>query len=1072
MSLLTDRVWKTKYDSDTESLVKEFYEPALERAVRYDRATGFFSAKVMTLAMRGLEGLIRNQGRMRLIIGCTLGEAEVKAIERGERLKAVVEEKLTVHPLTSEDSEEVDALELLSWMIAKDYLEIKLALPCSSQRKAIPAQGIFHEKAGIVEDKAGNRIAFNGSVNETARGWRGNWESFHVFTDWGGTKTYVDDEETGFAKLWANQAQRCLVIDVPQAVTEQLLHYLPPNDQKPKRLEQLETDIEPATTPPVASKWEPAPTPQPEDLYRKVWALIQKGPAIPGRGDYVGEATATVTPWPHQIKTFQRLYHNWPPNLLIADEVGLGKTIEVGLLLRQAWLSGKAKRVLILAPKSVLTQWQIELREKFNLNWPIYDGKALNWYDCPAWRALGKNTVQPVSRETWHQEPCTIVSSHLMRRRDRARELIEDAEPYDLIILDEAHHARRRGAGGVQEKGPNLLLSLMQQLKSKTQGLVLLTATPMQIDPIEVWDLLSLLGLPSEWNAKHFQDFFECAGSANPSQAQFEFMARLFRSVEATYGETSLEAVKQYVPKNSELASKKILRALRDEAKLPRRQLNSDRRRAAIEIMKANTPVARLLSRHTRELLRRYYEAGKISTRIATRYVDDKFVTLSSQEKTIYEAVEDYIASTYNNATQAEKNAVGFIMTIYRRRLASSFAALARTIAKRLESLEQTAYYQPNFIDEDILDDEVSEEQEIMDEEQANQLEQESLKNEEVRELAWLREQIEALPPDTKAKILLDYLEQVKAEGYHQILVFSQYTDTMDFLRQYLQQQSNYKLVCFSGRGGEIPTSGNRWRRISRDQTKQIFRDGKADILLCTDAAAEGLNFQFCGAIINYDMPWNPMRVEQRIGRIDRLGQIHPSIKILNLHYEDTVETDVYISLRDRIGLFSQYVGKLQPILSSIPKNFAAVALANRDEKEQKKADLVDTINEDVKQEERNSFDLDRVTDADLEEPSRPKPLYDLETLDRLIQRPDLRPSGLEIELLQSKEYRFSMPGMNQVLRVTTAPDYFEQHPDSTELWSPGSPLFPVVEELEEISPESLADEEFPFYLDRRDRPT
>jgi len=974
MSLLTDRAWKTKYDSDTESLVKEFYEPALERAVRYDRATGFFSAKVMTLAMRGLEGLIHNQGRMRLIIGCTLGEAEVTAIERGEKLKAVVEEKLTVNPLTSNDSEEIDALELLSWMIAKDYLEIKLALPCSAERKAIPAQGIFHEKAGIIEDKAGNRIAFNGSVNETARGWRGNWESFHVFTDWGGTKTYVDDEETGFAKLRANQAKRCLVIDVPQAVTEQLLHYLPPNDQKPKRLEKVETELQPTTTP--SPKPEPITLPQLEDLYRKVWTLIQQGPAIPGRGDYVGEATSTVTPWPHQIKTFQRLYDHWPPTLLIADEVGLGKTIEAGLLLRQAWLSGKAKRILILAPKSVLTQWQIELREKFNLNWPIYDGKALNWYDCPAWRALGKNTVQPVSRETWHQEPCTIVSSHLMRRRDRAQELIEDAQPYDLIILDEAHHARRRGAGGTQQKGPNLLLSLMQQLKYKTQGLILLTATPMQIDPIEVWDLLSLFGLPSEWNAKHFQDFFECASSANPSNAQFEFMAKLFRSVEAAYVETPLEAVQKYVPKQSKLAAKRVLSALRDEATLPRRQLNSERRRAAIEIMKANTPVGRLLSRHTRQLLRRYYEAGKISTRIATRQVEDKFVTLSPQEKTLYDAVEDYIASTYNNATQAEKNAVGFVMTIYRRRLASSFAALARTLSQRLNRLEKTHYYQPTLIDEDILDDEASEE--IIDEDQANQLEQEALKNEEVRELAWLQEQIEILPTDTKAKVLLDYLQQVKQEGYQQIIVFSQYTDTMDFLRQYLASVSNYKIICFSGRGGEISTSDSTWQRVSRDKTKQIFRDGKADILLCTDAAAEGLNFQFCGAMINYDMPWNPMRVEQRIGRIDRLGQKYPTIKILNLHYQDTVETDVYIALRDRIGLFSQYVGKLQPILSSIPKNFAAVALANRDEKEQKKADLVETVNEDVKEKESDSFDLDQVTDADLEEPLRPKPLYNL----------------------------------------------------------------------------------------------
>lgn len=233
MSLLTNYTWQTKYDSDTLSLVKEFYAPALNCAVRYDRATGFFSARIFTLASWGIEGLIRNNGRMRLIIGCTLREEEVAAIERGEKLRNVVENSLVNLPLIPDDIAEADALELLSWMIAQGYLEVKLALPCSPNRQPIPAQGIFHEKAGIIEDKTGNRLAFNGSVNETAKGWSGNWESFHVFTDWGGTKTYVDDEERGFAKLWTNQAKRCLVIDVPTAVKEQLLSYLPPTTKNP-----------------------------------------------------------------------------------------------------------------------------------------------------------------------------------------------------------------------------------------------------------------------------------------------------------------------------------------------------------------------------------------------------------------------------------------------------------------------------------------------------------------------------------------------------------------------------------------------------------------------------------------------------------------------------------------------------------------------------------------------------------------------------------------------------------------------------------------------------------------------
>ena len=1091
MVLLTDYTWETKYDSDTLSLIKQFYTPALNCAVRYDRSTGYFSARILTLATIGIEGLIRNNGVMRLIIGCTLREEETEAISRGEKLREVVNRSVADLPLIPKNMEEADALELLSWMIAKNYLEVKLALPCSPQRQPIPVQGIFHEKAGIIEDQAGNRLAFNGSVNETVRGWTSNWESFHVFTDWGGTRTYVDDEERGFAKLWTNQAKRCLVIDVPTAVREKLLSFLPANDQKPKRLEITpESEINHQNIIPLvdtttillenqnlpnsinhshqsltgshnvgelinhstASETEVIDDNPPLDLqeqFKQIWRMIQTGAAIPGRGDYIGAATCAITPYPHQINAFQRLYQNWPPKLLIADEVGLGKTIQAGLLIRQAWLARKAKRILILAPKAVLTQWQIELREKFNLNIPIYDGKTLTWYDCPALRVLGQPIVKPVTRQEWHQQPIVITSSHLMRRADRARELINEAQPYDLIFLDEAHHARRKGVSGNQPKGPNQLLRLMQQLNQKTLGLVLLTATPMQVSPIEVWDLLNLLGLPPLWDVSNFKYFFDYASTVNPSHDQLEFMARLFRAVEVQFGETSLENARKFVG-GSKLATKKILQALRDEPTLRRKQLNSDKRRAAISIMRSNTPVNRLISRHTRELLRCYYEAGKISTRIATRIVEDEFVSLTLAERTVYEAVEDYISSTYNNACQSDKNAVGFVMTIYRRRLASSFAALEHTLSQRVSKLKNLNFSQLELNEEDISDDETSDE--IMDMDEANQLERESLQAEEVRKLEILLREIQKLPTDSKAQKLRHKLQEIRQQEYAQVIVFTQYTDTMDFLRQYLMATKEYKVICFSGRGGELAVGNDSWRLISRDEIKRIFRDKEADILLCTDAAAEGLNFQFCGALINYDMPWNPMRVEQRIGRIDRLGQIYENIKIINLHYYDTVETDVYLALKERIGLFSQYVGKLQPILAALPKNIAAVALSTRSQKEEQRATIVSELDNSILQVKADSFDLDAITDADLEEPPRPDPLYDLKILDQLLQNPSLLPSGIDVEVMQEGEYKFSMPGMRETLRVTTKVDYFDQHPGSTELWSPGSPLFPIVEGIEDGS--------------------
>lgn len=1052
MEKLTDYQWQPKYDSDFDNLLKNFYEPALSSAVRYDRATGYFSPQILAIAIQGIEGLIKNQGKMRLIVGCTLKEEEIEAIEKGEKLRQAIANNLQNISLEPQNPHEQNALELLSWMIAHEYLEIKLAIPCTAEHKPVAINAIFHSKSGIIEDVTGNRLAFNGSVNETVNGWTGNWESFHVFTEWTGSKNHVDSEEKTFALLWADRAKRCLVVDVPTATREKILQFLPDNDQKPKRIANLE-DI--TTKPdPITPARTPAEAFDPQLLFKQVWNIIQNGASVPGVGDRIGEVTSAITPYPHQVKAFNRLYQNWPPKLLIADEVGLGKTIQAGLLIRQAWLAKKAKRILIMAPKAVLKQWQIELREKFNLNIPIYDGKTLSWYECPALIALGKPITKAVSREDWHKEPIVITSSHLMRRGDRAKELTEDAEPYDLIVLDEAHHARRQGVSGSQPKGANRLLRLMQSVKYRTQGLVLLTATPMQVSPIEVWDLLNLLGLPQEWHLDNFQRFFDYSSNHNPSHAEFEFMATLFRAVEQNFGEVTLEEVQRQNPDLSKLAIKKILNALRDEATTPRRQLSGDRRRTALDIMKRNTPIKKLISRHTRELLKKYYELGKISSRIATRDVRDKVVELNNDERLIYEAVEDYISHTYNNADQAEKNAVGFIMTIYRRRLASSFLALANTLRQRIKKLQNNDFSSIQLELEDILFDEI--ESESLEEEDIENLNRESLKQEELLELETLLEKVENLQPDTKAQKLIEQIKILQNTGYQQVIIFTQYTDTMDFLRNYLQENNENRIICFSGRGGEI-LSNQSWKRISREETKKIFKNQNADILLCTDAASEGLNFQFCGALINYDMPWNPMRVEQRIGRIDRLGQVFADqgIKIINLHYADTVETDVYLALRKRIGLFSKYVGKLQPILSTLPQKIASITFASRELRQQYREEIKENLDNDIQASEQN-LDLDVVTEDDLEEDLQIEPLYNLEILNNLLKRDDLLPYELEINQLQEHEYQISKPGMSYPLRITTNSEYYDEHSSSTELWSPGSPLFPIIENLEELELQSL----------------
>ena len=198
---------------------------------------------------------------------------------------------------------------------------------------------------------------------------------------------------------------------------------------------------------------------------------------------------------------------------------------------------------------------------------------------------------------------------------------------------------------------------------------------------------------------------------------------------------------------------------------------------------------------------------------------------------------------------------------------ATSFHALRHTLEDRLAAMQSGNPPRLQQPDDEADAEPTDPEGEVLAPDEVAVLERQALAQEEQDDIARLLEDIRKLPPDTKSGCLCEELDKLRAADYTQTMVFTMYTDTMDFLREELTAKTTLRVMCFSGRGGEVHEKDGHWRTISRDEAKRRFRAGQADVLLCTDAAAEGLNFQFCGSLINYDMPWNPMRVEQRIVR-------------------------------------------------------------------------------------------------------------------------------------------------------------------------------------------------------------
>jgi superfamily II DNA or RNA helicase len=639
-------------------------------------------------------------------------------------------------------------------------------------------------------------------------------------------------------------------------------------------------------------------------------------------------------PFPHQDRVVRKTVASFPRSFLFCDEVGLGKTIEGGLALRTLMLKGNVRRALLIAPRGLIRQWMEELREKLALTAWFYDGRCLT-------EVAGR--VRFVA-EPLAEDGIIVVSRHLIARADRQAEIGAITKPWDVVIVDEAHAARQRVFGAGE---PNQFLSLLQDLKRRNlfRSLWLLTATPMQIEPREVHDLMLLCGLDQpEWRPwstlSTFEQYFRDLNAFGSVRGVRNEVIRLSRIAVAN-GAPDFEPRHAPPPWPTFDWENTVGQIRRGRGLgLVLQQLSGNRAEAMTPLLSRQTPLGVFTFRYTRATLRAYQERGIVQG-LAVRAPWDAPVDFeSTEEQRAYARIDELCSQFYRLADVApvERSGVGFLMAVFRKRLASSFTAFRKSLERRrdlitdIQQVLNEAVVGEAFRDfaeeEDDADGEIDarsafdrERQRLIrlysDPQRRGQLE---------RERNYLNDYIRTLNQisrDSKFEVFEERLRNVIESG-HRVIVFTQYLDTLDFIRSRLEHRFGDQIGCYSGRGGEVwDPIANNWKAVAKAEIKaRSKRDhiSPIRILLGTDAASEGLNLQQFSALINYDLPWNPMRVEQRIGRIDRIGQESERVLIINLYVRHTIEEDTYDTLRNRIRVFEDVVGPLQPILAEMPR--------------------------------------------------------------------------------------------------------------------------------------------------------
>ncbi|SEJ51549.1 helicase-related protein [Demequina mangrovi] len=575
---------------------------------------------------------------------------------------------------------------------------------------------------------------------------------------------------------------------------------------------------------------------------------------------------------PYQFKPVMKLLQTGKDRILIADEVGLGKTIEAGLVWTEMEARGEADRVLVVCPSSLLGKWEEEMEERFGLELDELDMAGLEKFKT-------RHLEGRLPRRFRY-----ITSLERLRTWQGLDLLAENPPDLDLVIVDEAHTMRNAGTKS------NHTGSLLQ---AWSDAIIFLTATPINLRQQDLYNLLELL-VPED--VESFDDLLE----ALKPNAALNAVGRLLTDPEATAADrTAALADLPPSPRST------YMRGRPDFARLM--ELVAQPSLAPTDVVEARRLIADL---NTLSTVITRTKKSEVDENKATRSAHWQEVVWTDAERTFY---REYLEWCQARADAAE-------MPIYFSqqmplRLASACLPMAR---------RAVLDWSPALFESDETDDatvaEISPSRLV----------------EPHRELV---EAAHAL--DTHVDSKFDQLEplvaQLAAEG-RRALLFTFSRPTLAYLENRLR--GRYRVAVLHG-GVD---------RRARREVMTDFRAGRYDIVLASKVASEGLDFEFCSAIINYDLPWNPMEIEQRIGRIDRIGQAESKMLVASFHNEETIDERIVARVLDRIRIFEDSIGALEPIVNEQMKTLMHAFDWNLSEAEQaRKIDQAMTAIEEQK---------------------------------------------------------------------------------------------------------------------------